>query len=272
MALSPFRSKAVQHSRSLSLPSNKSHTATSHINENLPGLQGFEPSLSSMNNRVKNLNKLYSNTGDLLMLPHIQQIIVQERKEKRVDDVLDGYITLLDACAMAKDLISNTKQRVHELLSSLRRNDVEGIRSYLDCRRETKKIINKSLKDLRSKHNVPSSEKDHETTDIAFSLKETELVTFTLFESLLSYLTGAKVRRTGWSTLVPKKVVSRQGEGMHLNEFEKMDGLLQMSLEEEAKAGLKEMESSIRVLEEELECLFRRLIRTRVSLLNILNH
>ncbi|KAL0412355.1 UNVERIFIED_CONTAM: hypothetical protein Sradi_1437200 [Sesamum radiatum] len=97
-----------------------------------------------------------------------------------------------------------------------------------------------------------------------------------MLESLLSYLSGTKAqaRQSGWSLvskLIHSKKASYQGEGMDVNEFQKMDAFLQVSLEdihvEEVMAQAKEMESSIQNLEEELECLFRQLIKTRVFLL-----
>ncbi|KAI3447897.1 hypothetical protein Pfo_004562 [Paulownia fortunei] len=287
MASLPLRSKALNHSRSLSLPS-KLNPATSQFEENLSTVRGSEAScssLSSMNNRLNGLNDLYSNIDDLLLLPHIQQIISKECQEKWVDQALDGYIRLLDTCTTAKDLLSQTKQDVQKLLSALRRKDVDGIRCYLNSRRKSKKIIQKSMKDLRSfrnKHNVASLEKDDQTMVLVYMLKDTESVTITMLESLLSYLTGTKMqaRQSGWSLVSKlmhsKKVMSYQGEGTHLNEFEKMDAFLQLSLEdiqiEELMTQLKGMDSSIQNLEEELECLFRQLIKTRVFLLNILNH
>ncbi|KAI3446325.1 hypothetical protein Pfo_002990 [Paulownia fortunei] len=287
MALSPLRSKALHHGRSLSLPS-KLHPAMSQFNETLARMKSSNPtssSLSSMENRLHSLKNLYCNIDDLLMLPHIQQIMSQECQEKWVDQVLDGYIRLLDACSTAKDLFSHMKQDVQELLSALRRKDVHGIHRYQTSRRKSKKIIQKSLKDLRSfrsKNNDLSLEKDHETLALVYMLKEAESVTITMFECLLSCVIGSKVqtRQSGWSLvskLVPSKKVSHQGEETDLNEFKKVDSFLQLSQEddtqvEELMNHLKEMDSSIQIHEEELECLFRQLIKTRVFLLNILDH
>ncbi|KAI3446324.1 hypothetical protein Pfo_002989 [Paulownia fortunei] len=278
MALSPSRSKTHHHGRSLSLPS-RLHPAMSQFDENLATMKASDPassSLSSMENRLNGLTNLYCNIDDLLMLPHIQQIISQECQEKWVDQVLDGYIRLLDACSTAKDLFSCTKHDIQQLLSALRRKDVHGIHCYETSRRKSKKMIQKSLKDLksfRSKHNDLSLEKDNETLALVYMLKEAESVTIAMFECLLSYVIGSKVqaRQGGWSLLsklVPSKKVSHQGEETDLNEFKKVDSFLQLSQEddtqvEELMNHLKEMDSSIQILEEEIECLFRQLIKTR---------
>ncbi|KAG8368021.1 hypothetical protein BUALT_Bualt15G0001900 [Buddleja alternifolia] len=238
----------------------------------------FSSSLSSTGDRINGLKNLYDNIDDLLVLPHVQHIISQE---KLVDRLLDGYISLLDGCTSAKDLVSQTKQDLQELLSSLRRKDMNGTQCYLTSRRKSKKMIQKSLKDLRSftsKQNVLSLEKDGETVALVCMLKEAESVTVTMIESLLSYVMGTKVqsRRSGWSLvskLMHSKKLSNQSEDADLNEFKKVDSFLQLSQEnEELMNHLKEMDSSIQILEEDLECLFRHLIKIRVFLLNSLNH
>ncbi|PIN25740.1 hypothetical protein CDL12_01534 [Handroanthus impetiginosus] len=280
-------SKALHHGRSLSLPS-KLHPSISHFNESLAELKASEPtssSLSSMETKLNGLRNLYCNIDDLLMLSHIQQIISQDSKEKWVDQVLDGHIRLLDSCSTAKDLFSQTKHDVQELLSALRRKDVNGIQSYQTSRRKSKKIIQKSLKDLRSyksKNYVLSLEKDNEMMALVYMLKESESVAITMLESVLLYVIGTKEQSTqsGWSLvskLVKSKKVSQQSGEKDVNEFKKVDSFLQLSQEDDLQANelvrhLKEMDSSIQMLEEELEFLFKQLIKTRVFLLNILNH
>ncbi|PIN25738.1 hypothetical protein CDL12_01532 [Handroanthus impetiginosus] len=263
MALSPLRSKPLHHGRSLSLPSD-SHPAMSQLDENLARIRASGAtcsSLSSMNDRVNGLRNLYDSIDEMLRSPHNQLIFSD-------DQILDDYIRLLDACSTVKDLISLTKQDVRELLSAVRRKDVHGIQSYLTSRRKTKKMIQKSLKNLRSfsgKGDAVSLEKD--------MFKDAESVSISLFVSLLSYVMGTKVqeRKSGWSLvskMMHSKKVSPQGEEKDLNEFKKVDSFLQLSQEKDTKVEelvnhLKEMDSSIQ---------FRQLIKTRASLLNISHH
>ncbi|KAL0422968.1 UNVERIFIED_CONTAM: hypothetical protein Slati_3319700 [Sesamum latifolium] len=288
MPLSPLRSKALHHVRSLSLPSG-SYPALSQFDENLSRVRSSEAassSLSSTKGRVDGLKNLYQTIHDLLQLPHNQQIISRECQEKWVDQTLDDYIKLLDSCSTAKDLISLVKQDVRDLLSAMRRKDVHGINSYLTSRKKSKKMIQRSLKNIRisrSKENFLSLEMDEDTKALVYMLRDTESATSSMLESLLSYAMGTKLqaRKSGWSLvskLIPSKKVSHQGEETYLNEFAKVDSFLQLRQEndttqvEELMNLLKEMDSSIQILEEELEFMFRQLIKTRVFLLNILNH
>ncbi|KAL2254932.1 UNVERIFIED_CONTAM: hypothetical protein Sindi_0287900 [Sesamum indicum] len=89
--------------------------------------------------------------------------------------------------------------------------------------------------------------------------------------------TKEQARQSGWSLVskLPSKKVLHQCEETDTNEFKKVDTFLQMSQEDETQVKelmnhSKEMYSSIQSLEEELELLFRQLIKTRVFLLNIL--
>ncbi|CAA0805883.1 Arabidopsis protein of unknown function (DUF241 [Striga hermonthica] len=279
MAFSPMRSKASNHTRSLSLPS-KSNPVFAQFEEALSNMRKSESSCSSilsMNNSLVGLKHLYSKIDDLLQSTHVQQIISRESHVKLwADRVLDGHITLLDACTTAKDHVLLAKQGVQQLLSAVKRKDSDSIRFYLDSRRKSKKMIRKSLKESRS---IVSRARDGETVnDLACMLNEAELISVKVLESLLTYLIGTNKVQTRWA-LVSKMMSSKKIASCQ-NEFEKIDVFLQSSslgdlrVDEEIiiMSELKRMDSSIQNLEEELDCLFRQLIKTRVLLLNLLNN
>lgn len=86
----------------------------------------------------------------MIQLPHIQQAISQDK----LDELLEGYLKLLDVCAIIKDLLSNEKQNKQGLLSALgrRRNmNMDDISIYQTSRKKSKKMIQKLLKDLKSR-------------------------------------------------------------------------------------------------------------------------
>ncbi|KAL3624352.1 hypothetical protein CASFOL_033168 [Castilleja foliolosa] len=251
MALSPLRSKTLHHTRSQSLPSNLQHPTISQFNDNLSKISIFSSSFSS-------LKSLFCNIDDLLMLPHIQHTISQESNEKWVvDGVVDAYIRLLDACTTAKDAVSQTKHDVQQLLSALRRKDIQSYQQTSS--KNSKKMIQKALKELRSLKSTKqyNLSKDQETVAVVYMIKEAESVTINMFENLLSRVIGQE-KQSGWSFLskmiMPSKKISYESE------------------ETDRSSQLKEMESSMKILEQELDDLFKKLIKTRVFLLNILNH
>ncbi|XP_059647406.1 uncharacterized protein LOC132293796 [Cornus florida] len=289
MASSPLRSKTRFHARSVSFPS-RSHPLIPQFDERLCRVKASEAtssSLPSISNRLSGLEELYDCVDAWLLLPQTQQVFAQERNQKWVDEALAGHLRLLDVCAIAKDVFSQTKQDVQQLLSILRRRrDANEFGEYLSSQKKVKKVIQKSLKDLekiRNNESLLALDKDHQTVAIVSMLTEVEAVTVTAFESLLSSIVGSKVqsRPSGWSLvskLMHQKSVSQQDE-TDMNEFEKVAAALRSltghktskSDYENLQNQLRKMESLIQDAEEQLECLFRRLIRTRVSLLNILS-
>ncbi|KAL9422735.1 hypothetical protein AB3S75_034921 [Citrus x aurantiifolia] len=114
-------------------------------------------------------------------------------------------------------------------------------------------------------------------------LKEVEGVTITAFESLLSLISGPRTGSmlSGFSLVSklirPKRIACEEDE-KDINEFDKVDAALigHKTIRFDnifcLQNQLKELESSIQDLEEGLESLYRRLLKARVSLLNILNN
>ncbi|CAN4112612.1 unnamed protein product [Withania somnifera] len=228
MDLSPLRPKiTLKHARSSSFPSpylKSSSEATSS-------------SLSSFTCRLDDLGNLLDYTEDVIQLPHAQQAISQDK----LDELLEGYLKLLDVCATNKDLLSNEKQNKLDLLSTLRtRRNMDDISSYQTSRKNSKKMIQKLLKDLK----------------FASMLKEVQSVSLGPFKALLSYANGTGTQSSGWALL--SKVIHSEKEEVESNEFDNNQ--------------LREMEATVEVLEEGLEYFFRPLIKTRVSLLNVFNH
>ncbi|KAI6688440.1 hypothetical protein NL676_025268 [Syzygium grande] len=95
-------------------------------------------------------------------------------------------------------------------------------------------------------------------------------------------MTSASTKPRGWSRvskLLEAKRVSCDG-GEKTDEGQGLDAALlslRMSKDINNQVGdlskrLEALESSIQEIEEDLECIFRRLLKLRVSLLNIVNH
>ncbi|KAK3219804.1 hypothetical protein Dsin_013774 [Dipteronia sinensis] len=113
-------------------------------------------------------------------------------------------------------------------------------------------------------------------------LKEVETFSLGVFESLLSFISGPKVQSklSGWSLVSKlthhKRVASEEGE-TESNEFAKVDAALLSLIDHkicnaDVQNQLKNLELCIQDFDQGLESLYRRLIKTRVSLLNTLNN
>ncbi|XP_058216623.1 uncharacterized protein LOC131327476 [Rhododendron vialii] len=295
MASSPLRSKSY-HARSVSLPS-RTRPLIPQFDDHLCRLnassEATTSSLLSISNTISGLENVYDCVDELLRLPHTQQRLGQECNEKSVEEVLDGYLRLLDACVATKDIFSLTKEDVKEQHSNLRRKrDASDFGGYIASRKKAKKVILKLLNDLKCiKHKDIlrglSLDKSHGTIAIFSMLKEVEIVTFCALESLLCYASGRKVqsRRSGWSLvsrLMHHERAACQAKETVVSEFANIDAAIRVLVGhqpiksvhnkniERVQNQLGELELSIQDAEEVLERLLRRLIRTRVSLLNIL--
>ncbi|KAE8645688.1 uncharacterized protein LOC116405025 [Cucumis sativus] len=276
-------SKKSFHIRSNSLPS-KPHPVVDEVNENLCRLRASEEATSSSSSlcqKLDGLQDLQDSIDKLLLLPHTHQALVDN---KSVDDLLEGSLKILDVCALAKDVLSQMKESAHELESALRRrkDDKIDVQKYLNSRKMVKKAIHMTLKGMKK----TNFQKSDESSEIVSLLKEAETVTYNSIESLLLFVAGPKFpsKMSRWSLvskfIQPKKVVSKD-EDTNENEVEmvdvalcsitnhKSDFLVQV---EDVQKSLRKLESCICDFEEDLESLYRRLVKNRVSFLNILNY
>ncbi|KAK5843831.1 hypothetical protein PVK06_006289 [Gossypium arboreum] len=112
------------HVRSISLPS-RSHPTTLRIEDELKRLKTSEPSALSATESISaglsGLGDLYQCMDELLNMSSTQQVLSMYQHEKCIDELLDGYVKLLDICGIARDYMFQIKEHVHALQSALRR-------------------------------------------------------------------------------------------------------------------------------------------------------
>ncbi|KAL0560918.1 hypothetical protein IC582_001335 [Cucumis melo] len=275
-------SKKSFHIRSNSLPS-KPHPVVAEVNEHLCRLQGSEATSSSSTlcQKLDGLQDLHDCIDKLLLLPLTHQALIDN---KSVDDLLEGSLKILDVCALAKDVLSQMKESAHELECALRRRKdcMVDIQKYLNSRKMMKKTINKALKGMEK----TSSQKGDESSEIVRLLKEAETVTYNSIESLLSFVAGPKLpsKMSKWSLvsmLMQPKRVACKDDSTDGNEIEIVDAALNsitnhkfdfLAQGEDVQNSLRKLELCIHDIEEDLDSLYRHLIKNRVSFLNILNH
>ncbi|KAJ1393637.1 hypothetical protein SESBI_34821 [Sesbania bispinosa] len=296
MASTPFSQTSHHQPRSKSLPC-KPHPLILQCNQHLGSLETSDansPSSSLFSHKLTGLQTLHDCVEKLVLLPLTQEVLVQERQEKWVDELLEGSLRLLDVCTVAKDALLHTKECARELQSIMRRKrggEVEvtaEVRKFLASRKVVKKAILKALENLKAtvkKGKVSPSNKDHQTTTLACLLKDVEVITLSILESLLIFISGpAQSKSSNYWSLVSKlmhnKKVSSTQEADQ-NEFSNVDAALQsfvfhMTRKSDninhLQSQLENLESVIQDFVEALEILFKRFIKIRVFLLNILNH
>ena len=138
------------------------------------------------------------------------------------------------------------------------------------------KAIKKALKNLKGMENKCSFSpltKDPEALSMVSMLREVEMLTLTMLESLLSSISGSTVpsKPSNWSLvpkLMPHKCLVCEEAAADLSESEKVDAALNTLISHRSKSvnlvhvnnvqdELGELKSSIQALEECLEFLSR---------------
>ncbi|XP_027904991.1 uncharacterized protein LOC114164492 [Vigna unguiculata] len=296
MAYSPLNPKSNSHGRSNSLPS-RPHPLILECNEHLDSLRASKATTFSslfLSQNIRCLQDLIECVEKLTHLPLTQDVLLHEREEKWVDGVLDGSLRLLDVCSAAKDALLHTKECTREVHSMIRRKrggEVElaaEAKKFLTSRKVVKKAISKALANLnatsKSSNISSTTDKDPQTLSLITLLQDTEVATLSTFQTLLQFISASTQQKSnGWLSISKLIQAKRVGcsEVADENEFAQVDAALQSfvfaktSKSEETKnlqRHLEKMESCIQEFEEGLEFLFRRLIKIRVSLLNVLNH
>ncbi|XP_030948959.1 uncharacterized protein LOC115972864 [Quercus lobata] len=235
MTATPVNETCHHHFRSNSFPT-RAHPLISEFNDQLSRLSGSETTSSSSTSlfqKLIGLQDLHECVDNLLLLPCTQDL-AKEQHQKWFNELLDGSLRLLDVCEFARDALLQTKEYIREFQSTLRRrhgSTMELTREnekYLPSRKVVKKATQKALKSIQTK----LYSKKNEDLAMVSMLKELEVVTVMVFESLLNFIAGTKLqsKSSGWfmvSKLAhPKKIVCESKE-TDANEFDKVDVALQ---------------------------------------------
>ncbi|XP_039170365.1 uncharacterized protein LOC104451693 [Eucalyptus grandis] len=284
---------SVSHARYVSLLS-RSHPIAMSVEEQLNRIRSSEAaassSASSASQKLRILKDLYDCTEDFLKLPLTQQALSNARLRSSVEELLDGSLELLDVCGNMKDAFSQMKECIKELESVLRRRKggdcclAKEVEAYMSTRKRLQKIIFKYLVHLKKMERKNSLNKDSNREATLSMLRQVEEIRLSVFASFLCFLSqsSANLKRSSWSLaskLLPSKQVACEGEE-DVNEMAILDSEL-LSLKSVKASGLSAkdilkrldaLESSLQEVDEDLGCIFRRLVKTRVSLLNIVNH
>ncbi|KAJ1378707.1 hypothetical protein SESBI_47560 [Sesbania bispinosa] len=286
------------HVRSISLPS-RSHPSTISVEEELSKLKNWEgtstsTSSESIDTGLSLLEDLYICLDDFLNMAATQQVISHHRGEKCVEEVLDGSVRILDICGVTRDTMLQIKENVEALHSALRRrkgdSSVErSVAEYKFFTKKMKKNANKlitSLKQMDSKFGVsPLLDLDHHLAAVIRVLREVIVMNLSVFQLVLSFLTvsSSKSKATKWLLVAKwmhKGVMPCEDNSENVNELQCVEAALNTLLNEGSNGSeklqaaherLEAMENAIESVENGLERVYRRMIKTRASLLNIIS-
>jgi hypothetical protein len=220
------------------------------------------------------IKDMQNSANDMLHSSIVQQAFVNEKEEKWVNDVSESSLRILEVCGMSKDVLLFVKEHLQELQFTLRRASIgepgieEKITSHNCYRKKLKKETLKCLKWLRGvKSNIATLHppmKEQKLKLVVDVLREVRMTSISIVESLLSLIS------TPW--LDSKHGGKRSFASKFLQNCDDDDDIFDAMMLQSAKKRLAGVQIAIEDLEVELECMFRRLIHTRVLLLNILTN
>ncbi|XP_015696003.1 uncharacterized protein LOC107304836 [Oryza brachyantha] len=231
------------HQRSISLPSRPQ----AKVEEELCILDAIisSPSttIDTMCEGLRRLAKIYSSIKEIMCLPSNQAFPSQQRKV--LDGEMECSLALLDLCNAMHEDFTESKAIIQDLQVALRKGDGPAIQSKIQsyaC------LLKKAKKHFKKTSKKVSSEK--EDCRMARLLREAREISTSLLESTLHLLS---------------KQIEMPKQSLVSKAFNKKKAVV---CEEEQ---LQVLECSIGDLESGAGQLFRKLVQSRVSLLNILS-
>ncbi|KAJ7005690.1 hypothetical protein NC653_005111 [Populus alba x Populus x berolinensis] len=189
------------------------------------------------------LRDLHNSANELLHSPEIQQVLVSQKQEKWLHEVSEASLRMLDVCGVSKDVLLLVREHLLDLQFTLRRK---------------RGMTGKSVAS-------DASHVDHSIVVVVEVLREVRVTAITIVESLLS-LVSIPWLEQGSSKGSLIRYTFLRSTGQRLYDFFDETAL------HRANKRLEAIEIAVEDLEVELECMFRRLIQTRVLLLNILTN
>jgi len=277
------------HVRSNSFPS-QSHPNSTRIEQELCKIKTWEATSTSSSDSITNglylLEDLYISLEDLLNMTSTQKLVSHHQGEKFVEELLDGSMKMLDICGITRDTMLQIKENVQSLHSSLRRRKGESsieksVAEYKFFTKKMKKNVTKlitSLKHMESKFGASSLlNQDQDLVAVITVLREVIAMNLSIFQSILSFLVGSssKSKATKWlkvTKLMHKRVTCEENME-NFNELQCVEASLRTLLSDGSNVAherFEALENAIESIENGLENIFRRLVKTRVSLLNIM--
>nr|XP_043633437.1 uncharacterized protein LOC122604627 [Erigeron canadensis] len=285
--------------KSISLPC-RSHPTTYEIEELLNKIK-TEATSPTMYSGLSHLTRLYKCMNNLLTSSTTQVLMSHEQKKKWVDELVDESVKFLDICRSISDMILEFKDHSRDLYSCLRRKKGDmisvSIMKYNCFRKKMKKDVRGLISSLKQVDNMITSgdgglvvidSDNHQLAAMIRAVIGVGEVTILVLESLLMFFCVPVSKPNKWSLVVSKLthkgMVTYEDQHEHrmlVNECEQFDDALRILCKngstcevgnvEIAQCRLERLEAEIETMESGLESLFRHLVQTRVSLLNIIS-
>ncbi|KAK4711667.1 hypothetical protein R3W88_006180 [Solanum pinnatisectum] len=284
--MASFSSKS--NKRSISLPS-RTHPATKNIEEEINKLKTWElsasPTAEAVYSGLIGLGEVHKCMVDLLNLPITLQSLSQCQNKKWVDEILDISVRFLDICGTTREIVSQFKENVKDVQSSLRRRKEDlSINNYTTFRKKMKKEAKSlitALKRMDHEEVVDVMEVDDQLVSAVIRvLREVATMGISVFQMVLNFLSASNSKPISKWSLVSRLVNKGGDQGNNVNEIESVDAALSTQIKcgpneveksQFVQSKLETVEAHFECIEKGLDNIFRCLIRSRSTLLNVVS-
>ncbi|KAJ4806240.1 DUF241 domain protein (DUF241) [Rhynchospora pubera] len=254
------KARAAYHVRSVSLPC-RSHPLISNLEEQIRAIQSMATSsdgtLSWIEARLSQIELLHTALNDFLNLSETKTVLQQGTTT--TDLLLDNLLKVVDSYGSFLSVIATLKQQLFEVQSALRRCDSNGLASSLKSQRKTEKELSRLAASLRASTKSFPLEFASDTKDVEIVgiLKEaiyaTSAASVIVFNRVVAVSTAASTTVSSASNKILGFARKISKEDKEIVASEKLD----------------ELEECVKIVERMSEKVFRSLVNSRVSLLNI---
>ncbi|GKB95094.1 putative 4-coumarate--CoA ligase-like 5-like protein [Tanacetum coccineum] len=228
------------------------------------------------------LKDVHDSVNNLLRSPDIKQVLSHHKQDQKwIQQVSESSLKMLDSCGTTKDILCLVKGHIQELQSTFHRASLGETEKKLTTYHVQRKGLRKqmlarlnSLKKLknmttRDGHDTPVDDNLMVVANVLKDVRETIVI---LLESIMSLMSMPN------PNFEPKKTIMNcSGVFTAKVKFTRVNSLspwadCDVQVLQSAIERLEAVESAMEDLEVELGCIFKRLMRTRVLLLNILTN
>ncbi|KNA17610.1 hypothetical protein SOVF_078580 [Spinacia oleracea] len=290
------------HVRSASLPCIRSHPLIPQLRDEVNELRAWEraqfgPGSGSIVDGLARLKGVLDSLDDVLQLPLTQDSL--SNKTNVVEKLLEDFLRFVDVYGIFRASMLGLKEEVSAAQVALRRKDDSKIGLFIKAQKKIATEVGKLITAIGSVPEQPPvspsvvavSDYDDE---LGYVIRDVNRLTASVSEAVFVSVSGFSGRRPTWASFGLGRKARKEEQGL-IEEFQKVIGGVENLLElrknnnkkknssntnnneEEVMRmgllkGMQELEDCIGELERESERVFRSLISTRVSLLNILTH